>query len=131
MLSNALTLHPRKSLVLIAFSYPRKRSPQHNLTFNNNYTKIPNSVKYLGVLIDKQLSFKCHTDSQEKYLSRNVSVDVKLTNYLSLIFCSNFVLISLVMKFTIITKKRKKPISLNFFDFKGLKCKTKVDTKVY
>ena len=80
MLSNALPHHPKKSFFLSVF--PRKLSDQPNLTFNNDYTKTVNSAKHLGVLIDKQISFKCYTASSLKYLSRSVGVNAKLTFYL-------------------------------------------------
>ena len=63
MLSIGLTTHLKKPLALNISHFACKPNPQLTLTRNNNYIKVTNSIKYLQVLIDEQLSFNYHIDS--------------------------------------------------------------------
>ena len=58
------SLHLKKSLSLNIL-FARKPNFQLSLTPNNDYFTTTNSVKYLGVQIDKQLSFKCRVGSSQ------------------------------------------------------------------
>ena len=53
-----------------------------SLNLCNNVVNITNTAKYLGILIDDQLSFKCHFNFLEKKLSRSVGIMAKLSYHL-------------------------------------------------
>ena len=82
MISNGSTVYQKKPFALNIPLYVCKPNPQLTLTPNTDYKKSANSVKYLGVLIDEQLSFKCHNNSLKK-IFRNIGVIEKLAYYLS------------------------------------------------
>ena len=84
MVSNDLTLHPSKTRALSTVPFIHKPSPSLSLNFCNNIVNITNTVKYLGILIDDQLSFKSHINFLETNLSRSVGIMAKLSYHLPL-----------------------------------------------
>ena len=65
MVSNSLTLHPSKTQALSIAPFTHKSSPPLSLNLCNNIVNITNTAKYLGIVIDDQLSFKSHVNFLE------------------------------------------------------------------
>ena len=82
MVSNGLTLHPSKTQALSIAPFIYRSSPSLPLNLCNNIVNITNTAKYLGILIDNQLSFKSHINFLEKKLSRSVGIMAKLSYHL-------------------------------------------------
>ena len=82
MVSNGLTFHPSKTQALSFAPFIHKSSPSLSLNLGNNIVNITNTAKYLGMLIDDQLSFKFHINFLEKKLSRSVGIIAKLGYHL-------------------------------------------------
>ena len=82
MVSNGLTLHPSKTQALSIAPFIHKSSPSLSLNLCNNIVNFTNTAKYLGILIDDQLSCKSHTNFLEKKLSRSVGIMAKLSCHL-------------------------------------------------
>ena len=82
MRSNNLTLHPQKTLALYISPYSRKSSPNLTLTLDADQISISDAAKYLGLLVDDQLSFKNHIALLENKISRSVGIMYKLSYYL-------------------------------------------------
>ena len=57
MVLNGLTLNPSKTQALSIALFIHKSSPSLSLALCNNTVNITNTTKYLGILIDDQLSF--------------------------------------------------------------------------
>ena len=81
MRSNNLTLHPKKTLALYISPYSRKSSPNLTLTLDADQISISDTAKYLGLLVDDQLSFKNHIALLENKISRSVGIMYKLSYY--------------------------------------------------
>ena len=84
MVSNGLTLYPSKTQALSIAPFIHKSSPSLSINLCNNIVNITNTAKYLGILIDNQLSFKSHIHFLEKKLSRSVGIMAKLSYHLLL-----------------------------------------------
>ena len=69
MVSNGLTHHPSKTQALSIAPFIHKSSPSLSLNLYDNIVNITNTAKYLGVLIDDQLSFKFLINFLEKVVS--------------------------------------------------------------
>ena len=82
MVSNGLTLHPSKTQALSIAPIIHKSSPSLSLYLCSNIVNSTNTAKYLGILIDDQLSFKSHIHFLEKKLSRSVGIMAKLSYHL-------------------------------------------------
>ena len=82
MVSNGLTLYPSKTQALSIAPFILKSSSSLSLSLCNNIVNITNTAKYLGILIDDQLSFKSHFNFLEKTLSRSVGIMAKLSFHL-------------------------------------------------
>ena len=82
MVSNGLTLHPSNTQALSIAPFIHKSSPPLSFNLCNNIVNITNTAKYLGILIDDQLSFKSHIHFLEKKLSRSVGIIAKLSYHL-------------------------------------------------
>ena len=75
MIANRLTLHSNKTLTSNVSSFFRIRTaPKLSLTRDNVKIKNPLVVKYLGVLLDNNLSFKPQIAHFESKLSQSVGV---------------------------------------------------------
>ena len=79
MISNGFTLHPSKTQALSISLFIHKSSPSLSLNLCNNIVNITNTAKYLGILIDNQLSFKSYINFLEKKLSRSIGIMGKLS----------------------------------------------------
>ena len=79
MVSNGLTLHSSKTQALSIAPFIHKSSPSLSLNLCNNIVNITNTAKYLGMLIDDQLSFKSHINFLEKKWTRSVGIMAKLS----------------------------------------------------
>ena len=82
MVSNGLILHPSKTQALSIAPFIHKSSPSLSLNLCNNMVNITNTVKYLGILIDGQLSFKSHFNFLEKKWSCSVGIMAELSYHL-------------------------------------------------
>ena len=79
-----LLLHPKKTLALYISPSSRKSSPLLTLTLDNEVIQTAKYVKYLGILIDDQLSFKSHITYLENKIARSVGVIAKLSYFIFL-----------------------------------------------
>ena len=83
MASNGLSRHPNKTFALNVPLFSRKPCPfDLSLTLNYVNIEISKGTKYLGILIDDNLSFKSHIHYLESKLSRSVGVISKLRFFL-------------------------------------------------
>ena len=82
IVSNGLTFHPSKTQALSIAPLIHKSSPSFSLNLSNNIVNITNTAKYLGILIDDQLSLKSHINTFEKKLSRSIGIMAKLSYHL-------------------------------------------------
>ena len=82
MRSNNLTLHPHKILALYISPFSRKSSPNFTLTLDADQISISDTAKYIGLLVNDQLSFKNHIALLENKISRSVGIMYKLSYYL-------------------------------------------------
>ena len=82
MVSNSLTFHLLKTQALSIAPFIHKYSPLLSLNLCNNIVNITNTAKYLGILIDDQLSFKFHIHFLDKKLSHSVGTMAKLSCHL-------------------------------------------------
>ena len=83
MVSNGLIFHPSKTQALSIAPFIHKSSPSLSLNLCNNIANITNTAKYLGILIDNQLSLKSYVHFLEKKLSRSVGIMAKLSYHLT------------------------------------------------
>ena len=74
MVSNDLILHPSKTQALSIAPFTLKSSLSLPFNLCRKIVNITNTDKYLGILIDDQLSFKSHINLLEKTLSRSVGI---------------------------------------------------------
>lgn len=92
-----IQINPDKSQAIIFTNHPIKHSPSSVLTLNNHNISWNNSVKYLGVTLDKKLNFTQHINNQIKkanrikyqlypiYSSKKLNPKIKLNIYKSFI----------------------------------------------
>ena len=84
MTANKLTLNIKKSNFVIFHPYQKRLVYQPKLCMfdneKNKYVSLESKVyvKYLGVLIDQNLSWKYHIDSIVTKISKNVGLIAKL-----------------------------------------------------
>ena len=81
---NKLSLNVEKSNFVLFHPIQRKISSNFVLTINNNNIPRCMFVKYLGILIDSNLSWKSHIDSICKKIKRSVGMLSKLRYYVPL-----------------------------------------------
>ena len=72
-------LNPSKTQALSIAPFIHKSSQSLSLKLCNNIVNIINNAKYLGILIDDQLSFKFRIYFLEKKLPRSVGIIAKLS----------------------------------------------------
>ena len=82
--SNKLSLNVEKSNFVLFHPIQRKISSNFVLTINNNNISRCMFVKYLGILIDSNLSWKSHIDSICKKIKRSIGMLSKLRYYVPL-----------------------------------------------
>ena len=79
MASNGVTLHPNKTFALNVLPFSRKPCPfDLSLLLNDVNIETPKVTKYLGILIDDNLSLKPYIHYLEYKLSRSVGVISRL-----------------------------------------------------
>ena len=85
--ANKLTLNAKKSNYVIFRPYQRKLNYSVNIEMIDNCTQIPTTheckdrVKYLGVLLGSNLSWKFHINNVALKVSRTVDVVARLTHF--------------------------------------------------
>ena len=85
--ANKLTLNARKSNYVIFRPYQRKLNYSVNIEMIDNCTQIPTTlqcedhVKYLGVLLDSNLSWKIQINNVALKISRTVCVVARLRHF--------------------------------------------------
>ena len=82
MVLNGLTLNPSKTQASSIAPFIHKSCLSLSLNLCSNIVNITNTAKYLGILIDDQLSFKSHINSLKKKLSCSVGIMAKLSYHL-------------------------------------------------
>ena len=82
--ANKLRINPQKSSALIISPKSNDKASYQNLTilFDGFKINLPKSVKYLGVQIDDNLTFKTHINFHYSKLSRTLGVMFKVKHYL-------------------------------------------------
>ncbi len=81
--ANKLSLNIKKSHLVI-FHPPQKVLPHNiNITVNGKKIEMASNTKYLGVLIDSHLNWKCHVSNLAKKVKRNIGVLSKLSHFAS------------------------------------------------
>ena len=79
---NRLSLNISKTNFVI-FTPPNKQKQNVTILINKKAIKEEKYVKYLGLLIDSQLTFKNHIDEVKKKVSRSIGVLCKLKPYVN------------------------------------------------
>ena len=86
MVLNGLTLHLSKTQALSIAPFIHKSSPSLSLNLCNSIVNITNTAKYLGILVDDQLSSNSHINFLEvAKLSYHLPLNTLLTLYHSLV----------------------------------------------
>ena len=86
--ASKLTLNIKKSNCIIFHPYPKKLTYQPKICiFGNKRNKYVNleckdHIKYLGIVIDKNLTWKNHIDVIATKISRNIGLIAKLRHFL-------------------------------------------------
>lgn len=80
--ANTLTINASKSNLLIIPPKAGKHLKEINVFYNNTKIIAVDSAKYLGILIDKHLSFEPHINALWAKLSRSVGIMSKLKHLL-------------------------------------------------
>ena len=82
--ANKLRINPQKSSALIILPKSNDKAPYQNLTilFDGFKINLSKSVKYLGVQIDDNLTFKTHINFLYSKLSRTLGVMFKVKHFL-------------------------------------------------
>ena len=83
LLENKLSLNLKKSYTII-FGEKRKKNKPISIFINNTKISNQDTVKYLGVTIDKHLKWKPHIDELTSNVSKSVSILYYLQKYLSI-----------------------------------------------
>ena len=93
---NRLTLNTKKSNFIVFHPYQKQLAYQPKICMfdneQNKYVDLESKVymKYLGVLIDKNLSWKYHIDAIATKISKNVGLIAKLRHYVPRRILLNF-----------------------------------------
>ena len=88
LMSNKLSLNTKKSNFVVFHPYQKRASYNHpNISiFKNEKNRFANLeskdyIKYLGVLIDKNLSWKFHVDAVANEISKIVGLIAKIRHF--------------------------------------------------
>ena len=84
-----LSLNVEKSSFVVFHPPQREIIPNFDLTINGNYLKRYFCIKYLGVLIDSNLSWKPQVDSIIKKIKRSIGILSKLRYYVNITILIN------------------------------------------
>ena len=80
--ANKITVNPKKTSVLIIPPKATSPPPNIHLVFNGSIIPINESIKYLGITIDKKLNFEIHIKQLESKISRSIGIMTKLRHVL-------------------------------------------------
>jgi len=76
--ANLITVNPHKSLILIIPPKQNVQTPKLNIHLGSSALTIQDSVKYLGIHIDRNLNFLEHIRFLEAKISKYVGIMMKL-----------------------------------------------------
>ena len=76
--SNKLTINPQKCHILLISPKLNKTSTNFVVKLDDTSIKAENCVKYLGILIDSNLNFRCHLEKIKNKLSKSMEIFYKL-----------------------------------------------------
>ena len=82
MVANNVVVNKAKTVALLVFPQTRKFTASLTLNFDNQIVQPSKCAKYLGIFVDKHLSFKPHIIFLKKKIARSVGVLAKLSYYL-------------------------------------------------
>ena len=80
--ANKITVNPKKTSVLIIPPKATSPPPNIHLVFIGSIIPVNESVKYLGITIDKKLNFEIHIKQLESKISRSIGIMTKLIHVL-------------------------------------------------
>ena len=80
--ANKLKINPSKSQAIVINHKLRSSKSDISLKFNSDHIQNTKELRYLGVLIDKNISFSSHIKMLETKVTRNVGILFKLNKYL-------------------------------------------------
>ena len=80
LIANRLSLNIDKSNYVI-FQPSQKKSEIISLSISSKCLTREKSVKYLGVIFDEHLNWKCHVNQISKKISRNIGILAKMRYY--------------------------------------------------
>ncbi len=81
LIANKLTLNVDKSNFLLISPSRKNTTNKINLSINNEAIAQKDCIKYLGVLLDKNLSWKNHIQHVKLKLSKGIGILAKLRHY--------------------------------------------------
>ncbi len=81
LIANKLTLNVDKSNFLLISPSRKNTTNKINLSINNEAIAQKDCIKYLGVLLDKNLSWKNHIQHVKLELSKGIGILAKLRHY--------------------------------------------------
>ena len=81
--ANKLSLNIDKSNFVIFHPTQKKLTYAVNIAINNKFLKYKDNIKYLGVLIDKNLNWKSHVSFLSKKIKRNIGAISKLRHFVN------------------------------------------------
>ena len=82
LIANKLSLNTKKSTYIVT-TLGNKRPNKRNLFINNEVIAETNSVKYLGVLIDNNLTWKTHIQQTKLKIAKSIGVLSRLRHIVS------------------------------------------------
>ena len=80
--ANKLSLNIKKSNFVLFHSRQKRVNINFELKLNNKLLKKENSIRYLGIYIDSNLSWKDHISYTSKKIKRNIGILSKLRYFL-------------------------------------------------
>jgi hypothetical protein len=82
--ANKLSLNIKKSKYMILASRRKAKPSSSNIMINGLELQQTESIKYLGVNIDQNLSWKVHINTIAKKIAKNVGLLSKIRHYVDL-----------------------------------------------
>lgn len=80
---NKLSLNPNKTKAMLFYSYQRQVNPV-NISIDGTPIEFVESFNYLGIVLDKHLSFQFHINAISLKISKTIGILCKLKNFLPL-----------------------------------------------
>ena len=88
--ANKITVNPKKTSVLVIPPKATSPPPNIHLVLNGSIIPINESVKYLGITIDKKLNFEIHIKHLESKISRSIAIMTKLNAFYLQKHCARY-----------------------------------------